>query len=77
LIKFRQIKKVLIKTAYLPNIFQRTSQIKKHLLEKMNPGHSLTTLVEKDKYFETNFNKVLKRILYPGPSKVYLKFYKG
>jgi hypothetical protein len=66
-----------LEITFAPNTFERTSQIKASLLEKMDPNNPKTKLVEKDQNFATNFNKVFNRILYPGPSSVYRKFYKG
>ena len=46
--------------------FKRTGQIKSFLLDNMDDSDSMKQAIEKDKYFTSNFNKVLQSLL-PNP----------
>ena len=59
------------------NSFQRTGQIKPFLLERMDSSDPLKKVIENDRHFTSNFNKVLQRLL-PNPNpRLQRNNYKG
>lgn len=59
------------------NRFQRTGQIKDFLVENMVPNDLQREAIQNDKYFTTNFNKVLRGLLPDVKNQQVRSTYKG
>lgn len=60
-----------------PNTFQRTGQIKDFLLRNMSVDDPQYVAIQNDKYFTSNFNKVLRSLLGNNVGQEVRQSYKG